>query len=170
MITIKRANEFDAEVLAQLGQSTFEATFAKDNSAEDIHKYVAETFGTEKQRLEIIDPNRFIELAFVGTSPAGYVHLLDGASDPCVLQPKPIEILRLYVASGWHGKGVAQALMHRSLQIAKELKFQTIWLGVWEHNHRAQAFYRKFGFEKIGVHTFQLGSDNQIDLIMSRTV
>jgi ribosomal protein S18 acetylase RimI-like enzyme len=43
-----------------------------------------------------------------------------------------------------------------------------IYLGVWEHNHRAIAFYRKCGFEVAGSHVFQMGDEAQNDLWMER--
>ena len=45
-----------------------------------------------------------------------------------------------------------------------------MFLGVWEHNPRAQAFYRKWGFERVGEHVFQMGDDPQIDWWMVRTL
>jgi ribosomal protein S18 acetylase RimI-like enzyme len=38
---------------------------------------------------------------------------------------------------------------------------------VWEHNPKAIAFYRKFGFETVGDHTFMLGLDRQRDIVMA---
>ena len=43
-----------------------------------------------------------------------------------------------------------------------------MWLGVWERNWRAQAFYRKWEFTVVGDHVFLLGSDAQTDLLMER--
>ena len=43
-----------------------------------------------------------------------------------------------------------------------------IWLGVWEQNPRAIAFYTKWGFVEVGAQTFRLGSDLQRDLVMAR--
>jgi ribosomal protein S18 acetylase RimI-like enzyme len=45
---------------------------------------------------------------------------------------------------------------------------RTLWLGVWERNHRALAYYRKAGFTDIGAHEFYLGHDLQVDRLMSR--
>jgi len=42
----------------------------------------------------------------------------------------------------------------------------TLWLGVWERNDRAQAFYRKCGFTHAGDHIFLFGTDPQTDLVM----
>jgi len=45
-----------------------------------------------------------------------------------------------------------------------------VWLGVWERNPRAMAFYKKFGFGEVGDHVFPLGTDPQRDIIMARPV
>jgi diamine N-acetyltransferase len=60
--------------------------------------------------------------------------------------------------------------MEKSLAIAKELKKDIVWLGVWEHNQRAIDFYTKWGFEKFGTHVFQLGDDPQTDWLMKKNV
>lgn len=60
--------------------------------------------------------------------------------------------------------------MNRCLQIAQEEGFQTVWLGVWERNFRAQAFYKKYGFATVGQHVSRLGTDGQVDLVMVRSV
>jgi ribosomal protein S18 acetylase RimI-like enzyme len=43
-----------------------------------------------------------------------------------------------------------------------------MWLGVWERNPRAVAFYRKYGFTRVGEHTFMLGADAQTDWVLAR--
>ena len=82
----------------------------------------------------------------------------------------PLELKRLYVARAWHGQGVAQALMEAALDAARARGAATLWLGVWERNPRAAAFYRKYGFERVGEHTFMLGADAQTDWLLVRPV
>jgi ribosomal protein S18 acetylase RimI-like enzyme len=43
---------------------------------------------------------------------------------------------------------------------------KTLWLGVWERNDRARAFYTKCGFVDAGEHIFLFGSDPQTDRVM----
>ena len=81
-----------------------------------------------------------------------------------------MELLRIYVDSGWHGKGIAYAMMGEILSIARSEGAKTLWLGVWERNFRAQAFYSKHRFTKVGEHDFRLGTQLQIDWIMARPV
>ena len=53
------------------------------------------------------------------------------------------------------------------LSAAAQANCDHVWLGVWERNPKAIAFYRKFGFEVIGEHRFVLGRDPQRDLVMA---
>jgi ribosomal protein S18 acetylase RimI-like enzyme len=56
--------------------------------------------------------------------------------------------------------------MNASINEAKERGYDSIWLGVWEKNQRAIDFYRRWGFEEVGTHTFKLGTDPQNDFVM----
>jgi ribosomal protein S18 acetylase RimI-like enzyme len=71
------------------------------------------------------------------------------------------------VARGFHGQGIAQALMDRVKDEARMRGAKTLWLGVWEHNARARAFYAKCGFTDAGKHVFLFGTDPQTDLVMT---
>ena len=67
-----------------------------------------------------------------------------------------------------HGGDAAPALLAASLQRARALGAQAVWLAVWEHNGRAQAFYRKHGFRRVGTQGFRLGADAQTDDVLLR--
>ena len=77
-----------------------------------------------------------------------------------------MELQRLYIAADWHGRGIAQQLMETALAIAIDSGCDTLWLGVWEDNPRAIAFYNKYGFQAVGEHSFRLGEDLQRDIVM----
>jgi ribosomal protein S18 acetylase RimI-like enzyme len=79
-----------------------------------------------------------------------------------------VELARFYVDQAHHGRGIAQALMTAVYANARALGGTRLWLGVWERNFRAIAFYRKCGFEKCGEHPFVLGTDLQTDWDMAR--
>ncbi len=169
-IVLKKATPADAQTLADLGASTFIQTFAAHNTKEDMDHYLSQTFSESKQRAEILDPRRRIEMAWQGGQAIGFVHLLAGSREACVMGEKPMELLRIYVDSPWHGKGVGVMLMERALHLSRGEGFKTLWLGVWEHNYRAQAFYRRYGFEVVGNHIFRVGTDDQLDFIMARSI
>lgn len=169
-MNIRRASVEDAELLANLGARTFVETFAEDNSPEDMAAYLADSFGVGRLTEELSDPLSVFLVAEVEGSAAGYAKIRSGEASAGVDGPSPVELVRLYVLREWLGRGVGQALMQRCLEEARALGFQTIWLGVWERNHRAQAFYRKWDFREVGEHIFRLGSDEQRDIVMQRAV
>lgn len=167
---IRRASIEDAKLLAELGAQTFAETFAKDNSPEDMAAYTAASFSVERLNEELNDSSSVFFISEVDGRAAGYAKLQSGEASGSVEGERPVELVRLYVSREWLGRGVGQALMQRCFDEARELGFQTIWLGVWERNHRAQAFYRKWNFEEVGEHIFQLGSDPQRDIVMQRAL
>lgn len=169
-VAIRRANTDDAGLLAELGTRTFRETFAADNSPEDMAAYLASSFNLAQQTAELADPVSTFFIAEVGGVAAGYAMLRAGEPEEGIEGSKPVELVRLYVSVEWLGRGVGEALMRACVDEARRAGYETIWLGVWERNGRAQAFYRKWNFRAVGRHVFQLGSDAQTDILMGRAV
>lgn len=167
--TIRRAVPADAELLADLASRTFRDTFAADNPPEDMAVYVAESFGTAQQLAEITSADVVTLLALCGELIA-FAQLRHGPPPACVTAARPIEVQRFYVDHAWHGRGVAGQLMQAVLREAAAAGATNIWLGVWERNPRAIAFYRKCGFVDVGAHEFRLGTDIQTDRVMVRSL
>src|SRR5215203_101582 len=167
-LDVRRASVEDAELLAELGALTFAETFAEENTLEDMAAYTAASFSLERLTAELTDPLSVFFIAEVEGSAAGYAKIHPGETAEGVEGQRPIELVRLYVARAWLGRGVGPALMQRCVDAAREMGFQTLWLGVWERNYRAQAFYRKWNFHEVGEHIFRLGSDPQRDVVMQR--
>jgi ribosomal protein S18 acetylase RimI-like enzyme len=173
LISIRPAPAADAPALSQLAAATFCDTFEGANTPEDMAHYLAEAFTPEQQAAEIADPAGTMLLAeHEGDSGeaelVGYAHLIAGQVPEGVRGPAPLELKRIYVARAWHGRRVAQALMDAAIDAARARGAQTLWLGVWERNPRAVAFYTKYGFTRVGEHTFVLGADAQTDWLFAR--
>jgi ribosomal protein S18 acetylase RimI-like enzyme len=165
--TVRAAVAGDAGALAALAERTFRDTFGAHNSAANMDLHCACTYGAAIQADEIADPERTTLVAETAGRLAGYGQLRWSAT-PCLSAIRPAEIQRIYVDRPWHGRGVAQALMARLLTAARERGADLVWLGVWEHNLRARAFYRKAGFAEAGDHVFRLGDEDQRDLVLAR--
>ena len=159
---IRRATAADAPLLAELGARTFHETFEADNTAENMSTYLAEAFGETVQAAEVADPATIFFVAEIDGVPCGYAKLH--------LDERGVEIARLYATKARIGSGVGAALMQASLDEAKHRGIGDVWLGVWEHNERALAFYRRWGFVETGAQSFVLGDDVQRDLVLSRRV
>jgi ribosomal protein S18 acetylase RimI-like enzyme len=130
----------------------------------DLH--CAQYFSPELQSSEISDPLLITLLAESGDELIGFAQLRLAHATSCVQCEQPAELYRLYVSSAWHGRGAAHGLMRAVLAEAARAGSDCIWLGVWERNARAIAFYRKFGFRVVGEHAYMLGRDRQRDLIL----
>lgn len=165
-MTIRRASDRDAAALAELARRTFHDTFAPTNDPTDMSLYLSEAFGVDQQASQIADPNITTLLVESGSDLIAYAQIRNDHVPDCVTDPGAIELWRFYVDSGWHGRGVAQNLMDRVKDEAKQRGARTLWLGVWERNDRARAFYAKCGFTDAGDHIFLFGTDPQTDVVM----
>lgn len=169
---IRPGRSDDAARLAELGARCFTAAFGAANRPEDLAAYLAASFSADRQRAELASP----DVTFLLAEPAqeqeltGYAMLRFGSREVGVAGERPVELVRLYTAPERIGSGVGARLLAASLSLAAERGCDVLWLGVWEHNPRAQAFYRRHGFVDVGSHAFQLGSDRQIDRLMVRAV
>ncbi|HEX5971626.1 MAG TPA: GNAT family N-acetyltransferase [Gemmatimonadaceae bacterium] len=170
-LVIRRATPADAATLAAFAEAAFADTFAADNTPGDMAVYLAGAFGEAKQREELTDRSRVVLLAERGGALAGYAMLNDAtapAGATSVALANAMEIARLYAGRRWIGTGVGAALMQHCLDLAASRGREWIWLGVWERNARAIAFYARWGFSDVGAQSFQLGADRQTDRIMAR--
>jgi ribosomal protein S18 acetylase RimI-like enzyme len=167
-LTIRRALPADAGRLAEFAARTFGDTYSAANSADNIAAHLSASFNVARQRAEIQSPGIITLLAERDGRILGYVQMRRGKAPDCVPSAAAIELWRFYVDRPAIGRGVASRLMAASCSEALSASADTLWLGVWERNPRAIAFYRKCGFRTVGKQVFMLGEDAQTDLVMVR--
>lgn len=168
-LVIRPATEGDAAALSEFGARTFFETFAADNTPEDMRLHLESAWRPELQRAEITDPLLDTLLACDARGVlAGFAQLRAEHAPAGVPTRKPIELKRFYVDKPWQGRGAARRLMEAVEARARVRGARELWLGVWERNERAQAFYRKCGFRRVGTQVFVVGSDPQTDHVMLR--
>jgi diamine N-acetyltransferase len=166
-ISIQQATGDDAGLLAELGRRTFYDAFAAQNNPADLAAFLEKAYGFNQQSEELADPRSTFLIAEIDQAAVGYSKLFRGEAPTCIpMQSASIEIARFYSTQEYVGRGVGAALMQASIDEALRGGFQTAWLGAWEKNPRAIAFYRKWGFEPVGSHIFVVGSDPQRDVLM----
>jgi ribosomal protein S18 acetylase RimI-like enzyme len=167
-LSIRIAVAADGEMLAEFGRRTFYDAFAPMNSPENMEAYMSKNFTLQKFSAQLADPRATFLIAEIEATPVAFAKLYDGEVPDCVGGFAPVEIERFYVDRQFHGMGVAQTLMQACFDRARQSGYGTVYLGVWDNNHRAIAFYRKCGFDVVGSHAFQLGDEAQNDLLMER--
>ena len=166
--TIRRADSADAVALSALAERTFRDTFAEFNAPDDMDVHCRSHYAPDIMQGEIAAPHIVTLVAEHAGSLTGYAQLRWTDAPACVAGTHPAEIGRLYVDARWHGHGIAQALTAYMVEAAIAGGADQLWLGVWERNHRALAFYRKIGFVPVGSHVFMVGPDPQNDLLLAR--
>jgi GNAT superfamily N-acetyltransferase len=169
-LSITAATIHDVELLSQLSVVTFTEAFAADNRKEDMDQYLAEEMSTAKLLGELQDSNNLFLIAWHNDEPVGYAKMVMGTKNESEQLERPIELERIYVLKKHYGKKAGARLMQYCLQYGKDNGYKTIWLGVWEQNHRAVKFYTQWGFELFGSHGFRLGSDMQTDVLMKKSL
>ena len=171
-IKIRFAALEDAAMLAEIGRRSFYDAF-KDhpkNAPEDMRLYMNSAFGVEIQTKELKNEQIVYLIVEVAGEPVGFIKLHKDSREKMVTGDKCLEIARFYLLQEWIGRGVSKQMMQTVLDWARENGFDTVWLGVWEYNYRAQAFYKKWGFEHVGAHIFPLGNDQQTDWVWERKI
>ena len=169
-LSIRKATVKDAALIASFGARTFEEAFGSQNTREDMDEYLSSSFNQDDIRSQLLDRSSNYLLAYKATTLVGYSMLHSGDAPDAVSGSKPIELVRIYIDRIHMGKGYGSRLMEACIETAAESDHDVIWLGVWRKNESAIAFYGKWGFKKVGVKEFALGSDVQHDFIMERRV
>ncbi len=165
-IIISRVGVNDVEQLQAISRSTFAQTFNEHNDAEDMKAYLDTSFATDKLTAEISNPNSEFYFAIDNEIIIGYLKINTGSAQTENKDANAFEIERIYVDQAYLGKKIGQLLFEKAIDLAKVKKASYVWLGVWEENHRALAFYKKNGFIPFDKHIFRLGNDEQTDIMM----
>ena len=169
-ITIIRVSPAEVLDLQHIGKATFTETFAWCNTEENLHNYLASNFNTDKLLAQINNPDSEFYFAVSGAEILGYLKVNLAGAQTELQDAMSLEIERIYVLKAFHGKKVGQILFDKALQIAQSYGKEYLWLGVWEENTKAIAFYEKNGFVVFDTHEFKLGDEVQTDYLMKKPI
>lgn len=162
---IRRIHLREAALLSEMAKITFYDTFTGTCTEEDMQQFLDDYFSLEQTQKELSDPNDLFYFAEVDGKPVGYIRIMEDYRSLELMEKwKSLELKRIYVLKEFQGKGIAQVLMNFVLGYARQNQYEVVWLGVWEHNKRAQKFYSRYGFEFSGhTHPFPIGNTPQTD-------
>ncbi|OMF73282.1 GNAT family N-acetyltransferase [Paenibacillus glucanolyticus] len=167
-IIIKKCTLEDSRQLQEIGYETFNETFKDQNSPGNMNAYLERAFNLEQIKKEL--SNKFSQFFFVyfNNEVAGYLKVNTNDEQSEEMGDESLEIERIYIKSKFQKHGLGKYLLNQAKDIAVESNKKKLWLGVWEKNENAIAFYEKMGFVQTGTHTFYMGDERQIDFIMSK--
>lgn len=156
----------EVDVLRAISLETFTDTFGEYNTQSDLDAYLSRAYDLQKLKKELENPESAFFWALENGEIAGYLKLNTGKSQSEEMPEDHLEIERIYVRTPYKKQGIGTHLMNWALTQAKAQAKSAVWLGVWEHNDPAQAFYRKYGFVRQSQHVFYMGEKGQTDHIL----
>lgn len=132
--------------------------------------YLERAFNLKQLEKELSNISSEFYFIYSNEEIAGYlkVNINDAQSEK--MGNDSLEIERIYIRKKLHKQGLGKYLIKKAIEIAIERNKEKIWLGVWEKNESAIAFYKKMGFVQTGAHSFYMGDEEQIDFIMTKTL
>jgi len=169
-VRIKPATAADVLPLQQISIVTFTDTYAVYNTPENMRLFIDANYNTQQLLNELADPAQQYYLTYLGDELVGYIKLRTTENPPELAGKKHIEVERIYVLPMYKGRYIGKQMIEHALAIAREKQYEVLWLGVWDQNTSAQAFYTKQGFTIFGEHAFVLGNDHQRDWLMKKEV
>jgi ribosomal protein S18 acetylase RimI-like enzyme len=162
---IRPAGAGDIAALGTVASATFLDAFAGVLPGDAIVAHCAGAYAPARFSADLASGGRlWLALALPGAAPVGFAQL--ARPDLPDARDGDIELKRIYLLSRFHGTGAGAALMAAAVDGAGG--HARLLLGVYEHNARAIAFYRKHGFEPVGERRFEVGGHWFDDLVLAR--
>ena len=168
-INIKKCTLEDSRKLQEIGYETFKETFEHQNSSENMNAYLERAFNLKQIEKEISNLSSQFFFVYFNDEVAGYLKINTNDAQSEEMGDESLEIERIYIKNKFQKHGLGKYLLNKAIEIAMVSKKKKIWLGVWEKNENAIAFYKKMGFVQTGAHSFYMGDEEQIDFIMTKT-
>lgn len=169
-ISIIKCTLEDLLVLQEISYETFNDTFKHQNSPENMNAYLERAFNVKQLEKELSNISSHFFFVYFTNEVAGYLKVNTNNAQSEEMGDESLEIERIYIKNKFQKHGLGKYLLNKAMEMAMECNKKNIWLGVWEKNENAIAFYKKMGFVQTGAHSFYMGDEEQIDFIMTKTL
>jgi diamine N-acetyltransferase len=167
-MSIKKCTLEELFILQKISYETFNETFNDQNSPENMKAYLERAFNLKQLEKELSNNSSQIFFVYFNNEVAGYLKVNTSDAQSEEMGDESLEIERIYIKNKFQKHGLGKFLLNKAIEIAVEHNKKEIWLGVWEKNENAIAFYKKMGFVQTGVHAFYMGDEEQMDFIMTK--
>ncbi|WP_025731655.1 GNAT family N-acetyltransferase [Heyndrickxia ginsengihumi] len=169
-VNIKQCILEDIHMLQEISYETFNETFGHQNSLENMNAYLEKAFNLQQLEKELSNRSSQFFFIYFHHEVAGYLKVNTGDAQSEEMGDESLEIERIYIKNKFQKQGLGKYLINKAIEIAMEWNKKKIWLGVWEKNENAIAFYKKIGFVQTGAHSFYMGDEEQTDFIMTKSL
>lgn len=161
----------DAIWLAALMRETFLRAYGAASAPSDVDAHLQQHFAVDTVAAELSSGERPVLVCMLGDRPSGYAQLDLVAPRPAAVDLlQAIELRRFYLLPEAQGSGQAVGLMQAVLALARARHACGLWLSVWQRAERAQRFYARQGFRRVGSTRFRIGTDLHDDWLLARAL
>jgi diamine N-acetyltransferase len=172
---IQKGTITDTKSILAFAKNTFEATYKHLNEPVFFNQYVEKNFTEDAFEKDLSDSEVEYWIIKEKEDVVAYIKLnINRLHDAQTIihdtTGSMSELERIYVAESQKGKGLGKILLEKAIERAAFYQNDWLWLGVWEENTKALAFYQHLGFETFGNHIFYMGDDAQNDFLMRKKV
>ncbi len=167
-INLQKITKNNVQDLQEVSIQTFTETFKDNNSEKSLNDYLNTAYELTKLEKELENPHSEFYFAYFNNELAGYLKININDAQSEKMGENALEVERIYIKKSFKRRGIGRHLIETAEQLAKKYQKNLMWLGVWEYNPKAIAFYETLGFKVIGAHSFFMGEEEQTDLIMSK--
>ena len=167
-IHLQKITKNNVQDLQEVSIQTFTETFKDNNSEKSLNDYLNTAYELTKLEKELENPHSEFYFAYFNNELAGYLKININDAQSEKMGENALEVERIYIKKSFKRRGIGRHLIETAEQLAKKYQKNLMWVGVWEYNPKATAFYETLGFKVIGAHSFFMGEEEQTDLIMSK--
>lgn len=169
-VVINECTREDLKALQEISYNTFNETFSHMNTKENMLAYLENAFNIKRLEEEISNPFSTFFFIYHNGALAGYLKVNTNEAQTEDMGQEALEIERIYIREKFQKHGLGKYLFDKAIEIAMKNNKNKTWLGVWEKNENAIAFYKKLGFVQTGAHSFYMGDEEQTDFILIKTL
>lgn len=169
-LSIDLVKDEEVAILRDLAIQTFTETFGGHNTDEQLQEFFEQDYTLEVLGKELKSTENEVYFLRRDGEVVGYLKVNWGEDQTEQELEDSFEIQRIYILNAYQGHGLGKFLFEFALERAYASGKSWVWLGVWENNLKAQALYRKYGFEKFSEHSFAVGDLVDTDWLMKKAL
>lgn len=169
-LSIDLVKDEEVAILRDLAIQTFTETFGGHNTDEQLQEFFEQDYTLEVLGKELKSKENEVYFLRMNGEIVGHLKVNWGQDQTEHELDDAFEIQRIYLLNKYQGLGLGKVLFEFALERAYASGKTWAWLGVWENNLKAQALYRKYGFEKISEHSFAVGDLVDTDWLMKKAL
>lgn len=169
-LSIDLVKDEEVAILRDLAIQTFTETFGGHNTDEQLQEFFEQDYTLEVLGKELKSTENEVYFLRRDGKVVGYLKVNWGEDQTEQELEDSFEIQRIYILNAYQGHGLGKFLFEFALERAYASGKSWAWLGVWENNLKAQALYRKYGFEKFSEHSFAVGDLVDTDWLMKKAL